>query len=289
MEELSLLGCKNTSINSLTYTDSKNVTTAYDLAIVSSEYIKSDLFSKTSKTVYQEFCPRNEGASPFAVYCTNSLVSNYRHSSYLYRYAYGLKEAFASADDTNHIVTLLKNGNKEFLLVLADAKPTETEATIYTDTKKLGNYAFESFSTKTLIASDEPVTECLVENAPKGTHIVLKASEQKSAFLPTTVSSDEIEKKVVCNDAIRAPISKGDVLGEISFYFRGNLLGNTPLYSDRAVEYHPTVSGAGIAYRILTHPITIVAVLGFIVLFVALFLHQIQVSKKKARKKGKTR
>ncbi len=288
-QELTALGCKGTQLKSLSYSDPDNVTTAHDLAIFGCEYANDELLSGVSKTVYKEFCARNEGAVPYAVYCTNSLVSNYRHTSYLYRYAYGIKEAYWSADNTNHIVTLLKNGDRELILVLANAKQNENAITAYNDVQELGNFLFERFSTKVLLSADEPITERLIDNAPKGTHIILKASEQKTAFLPSDISAEEIEKKIKCSETLRAPISKGDILGEVSFYFQGNLLGTSPLYSDRSVAYRPTVSGAGVAFRILTHPVTIIVILGFIALFVILFLRQLEISRKKARKKAKKR
>lgn len=287
--DLASIGCSHTNINSLNYKDEQNLTTASDLALAAREYAKNELLSGTFKTVYKEYSSRGDGATPFAVYSTNSLVSNYRHSSYLYRYAYGIKEAYCAAEKENHVVTYLKNGSKELILILARAKQSDTEITAYTDVKKMGNYLFEQFSTRTLVSKDEPVTEYIIDNAPKGTHIILKALESKSAFLSIAVSEEEIDKKVTCQDNIRAPIKKGDVLGEVSFYFQGNLLSSTPLYSDRTIEYHPTVSGAGVAFRILTHPVTIAAILGFIIIFILLFLRQIELSRKKAKKKGKNR
>lgn len=287
-KEAESLGCKNTFVHSLDFDDSENKTTLTDLAIAGREYIETELFFNLSRTVCKEFMEK-DAQNPFLVYCTNSLVSNYKHSSYLYGNAYGMKEAYGSDGTADLLLTLTKKGNKELIVAIANNTLSEDEVSIYKDARTISEYIFDGYASTTLIRADDPVSEYAISNAAKGTHIILKAGETQLALLPSELSEKDIEKKIVYHNDIKAPIKKGDILGDITFYFQGNVIGETTLYSDRDVSFQPTVTLAGAVFRILSHPITIFVIVVAMLAFVLFFVNQVYQASRKSKKRSQKR
>lgn len=285
--EVQAMGCEKTTIHSIRFDDPDNKTTLADLAIAGKQYIENELLFNLSRTVCKEFLAKG-ASSPILVYCTNSLVSNYRHSAYLYGNAYGIKEAFDANNNAYHLLTYTKKGDKKLLVAIANA-PLSDEGTlsIYDDAKTLSEFVFDQYVKTPLIKKDEPVSEHTIDNAAKGTFIILKASEAQSALLPADLEDNAIERKVTYHKEIKAPVEKGEILGDITFYFQGNVIAESTLFSDRTVSFQPTVSFAGAIFQFLSNPITVFIIGLSVLVFCWWFLRQIIVANKKTRRKNR--
>lgn len=284
--EMDSLGCKDTIIQTLDMSDDSNVTTLKDLAIAGKSYMEIPLFSDLSRTVYKEYNSIDDDKS-FRVYNTNSLVSNYRHSSFLYSNAHGIKEAYSHDGNVNLLSTLTQKGNKKLIISLGCKTQDSAENVVYKDLKTISEYVFSNYTSTSLVNEDEPISEYPITNAAKGTHIILKASDSISALLPADLDDNDLEKKVTYHENIKAPIIKGDILGSVAFYFQGNIVGESNLYSDRDVSFQPTVTAAGSIFRLVSHPFTIICILVLALCFVLLFVKQIQLANKKSKRRKK--
>lgn len=284
--EANSLGCKKTVVGTLGFGDDSNTTTLEDLAILGKAYMEIPLFSELSRAVYKEYNSIGDDKIVM-VYNTNSLVSNYRHSSFLYRNAYGIKEAYDHDGTVNLLSSLTQKGDKKLIVSLACESREENENTIYKDIQTISEHIFSNYVSTSLVKTDEPISEYLITNAAKGTHIILKSTESISAMLPLDLADKDLEKRITYHENIKAPIKKGDVLGSVSFYFRGNIVGETSLYSDRDVSFQPTVTVAGSVFRLVSHPITIISILFLVLCFVFLFVKQILLANKKSKRRKK--
>lgn len=290
MQEIAdALGCQHTKINSLDFGDPKNQTSVSDLVRAGRAYMQEDLLSSLFKVVAREFVAQHGDATPFLVYSTNSLVSNYRHSTYLYNKAYGIKEAYHPAEKEYHLLTSAKSGDKNILVAVAKVPEVADNLTAYTDIQALSEYVFEHYVSTTLVKADEPISERSVENTAQGTHIILKAADAQTALLPADLDPEDVEKKVTCREPIKAPVKKGDILGKVEFYFQGNKIAESDLYCDRTVSFRPTVSLAGGVFRFLSHPLTIVIIVLLVLIFVILLLRQFYLANQKAKKRRRNR
>lgn len=284
------LNCKNTTFSNLDFDDPQNQTTAYDLALAGKSYMEQETLSALFKTVCKEFVPIGKDASAsFLVYSTNALVSNYRYSSYLYQKSNGMKEATLSSKQSHHLLTSSKSGNKNIIIALMDVPEKDGTISSYTESKEISEYIFENYGTTTLLKKDAPIREYEIENAAKGTHIILKASQAQTALLPLDLKEDEVEEKITCQENMKAPIKKNEIFGEISFYFRGNFIGSSTLYSDRSVDFSPFVSVAGYAVQIVGHPVTITLLVLLVLAFAVLFLRLLYLEKQKKNKRKRNR
>ncbi len=284
--EAGSLGCSETVIQTLDMGDDSNVTTLKDLAIAGKAYMETPLFYNLSRVVYKEYT-NIDGDEKHTVYNTNSLVSNYRHSSFLYGNAHGIKEAYNHDGNVNLLSSLTQKGDKKLIIALGCKNQDATENAIYKDLKTISEHVFLNYASTSLVSADEPINEYPITNAAKGTHIILKASDSVSALLPADLDDEDLEKRITFHENIKAPIKKGDILGSITFYFQGNVVGASSLYSDRDVSFQPTVTAAGSIFRLVSHPFTIIGILFLVLCFVLLFVNQIRLANKKSKRRKK--
>lgn len=133
------LGCKNTHFNNPHgLPDTQHLTTAYDMAMISAEAIKNDMFRTLCSTKRYEL-PATNKSQPLTMLNHHKMISNHITAQYLYDGCIGGKTGFTVAA-RNTLVTYAERDG--MLLVCVVLK---CEGTSYDDTITLFNYCFDNF------------------------------------------------------------------------------------------------------------------------------------------------
>lgn len=202
------LGMLNTNFVNATGLDAEgHVTTAHDVALMSCELIKHDLIKKYS-TVWMDTL--RDGKSELVN--TNKLVRFYKGTT-------GLKTGTTSTAGYCLSATAERDGMELVAVVMGG----ETSPDRFNGAKKLLDYGFANYTFTRIDSGLEsgltvPIANGTAEKAEVRSDGVLNVLLQRTA-------DQNIEREVVFNKNIKAPVKKGDVLGTVNISIGGELVG----------------------------------------------------------------
>lgn len=212
------LGMDNTTFKNCTGLDAEgHLTTAHDVAIMSSELIKHDLIKKYS-TVWMDSL--RDGQSELVN--TNKLVRFYEGTT-------GLKTGTTSIAKYCLSATAERDGLELVAVVLAG----ETSNDRFNGAKKLLDFGFANYSF-TSVKAELKETEKELSNGVKKK--VKVSADGTVDILLSKKESKDIKKTTVWNESITAPIKKGDVLGYVIVIQSENEIGKIEIKALEDVE-----------------------------------------------------
>ncbi len=221
------LGMNSTNFVNCTGLDAEgHLTTAHDVAIMSSELIKHELIKKYS-TVWMDSLRNGESE----LVNTNKLVRFYEGTT-------GLKTGTTSIAKYCLSATAKRNGIELVAVVMAG----DTSNDRFNGAKKLLDFGFANYSFSTIDA-DLKETEVSVS---KGTakKIKVEAKEELNLLLPKQ-SKEEIERQVEWEKNITAPIKKGQTLGYVNVYVGEEELGRLKITASEDMKRLTPIITAG--------------------------------------------
>lgn len=219
------IGCINTHFtNPYGYHDESHYSTAYDLCLIANYAMKNDIFRQiVSTTTYTT-------SESKILINTNKLLHKYNKEDnseniFYYEYATGIKTGYTKKAK-NCLIASAKKDNIEYISVILSAQTSETDynAQRYSDTINLFSTAFENFSLSTIQKSDEIITTVEI---PNGNYIRKNLNLKLENDIEILLDKSDLENNLTSEinlyeDKIQAPISKGDILGTISYTYNGN-------------------------------------------------------------------
>lgn len=213
------LGMTNTHFVNATGLDAEgHVTSAHDVAIMSKELIKHQLIKEYS-TVWMDTL--RDGKSELVN--TNKLVRFYDGTT-------GLKTGTTSTAKYCLSATAERNGMELVAVVMGG----ETSNDRFNGAKKLLDYGFANYNFETLSADLKEDLTASVQNGLKK-QVSVTSKDTVNILIPKT-SKQEITRVTEWNDQIKAPISKGDVLGYVNVYVGEQQVGRLEIVANEDVE-----------------------------------------------------
>lgn len=213
------LGMTNTTfVNACGLDAEGHLTTAMDVAIMSSALIKHDLIQQYS-TVWMDAL--RDGKSELVN--TNKLVRYYSGCT-------GLKTGTTSNAGCCVSATAQRDGMELVAVVMGGANSNER----FSGAKKLLDYGFANWSFATITADVSDMGAIEISKGVEKT--VTPEAEGKVELLMKKGLQDEIEREIVINDNITAPIFAGDKIGSVKLMLQGEQVGEIPITSANTVD-----------------------------------------------------
>jgi D-alanyl-D-alanine carboxypeptidase len=268
------LGCTGTHYaNTHGLHDPNHYTTATDLYKIVKEAMKHPLFAEITNTVSYDVPATNKSGARHLT-STNYLINPYR-TTYYYQYAKGVKTG--TTDEAGHclISTASKNGVNLIAVVMgAQAKTIEDGTSIncaFTESKRLYEWAFSNYKKIDLIGTSDLIKEIPVKLGKGVNSVIVKPQTAVSAVIPTDAKDTDITRSVVIyserdKKPLNAPVTAGQVVGEISVSYKGTVVGSAKLVSSTAVEASKLQY---VFYTIFKNPLLLIL---FILLLIALLV-----------------
>ena len=194
-----------------------HITTAYDVAVMSSELIKHDLI-KDYSTVWMDTL--RDGKSELVN--TNKLVRFYEGTT-------GLKTGTTSTAKYCLSATAERNGLELVAVVMAG----ESSDARFNGARKLLDYGFANYNFSSI---DAEIADGFTLEVDGGTQktVAVKPDGNLNVLLPKTVSGDIVRETVFKKD-IKAPVKKGDLLGTVTVKLGDEQLGEIPVIASEDV------------------------------------------------------
>lgn len=242
------LGAVNSNfVNPHGYHDENHYSTVYDIALITKEAMKYDFIMQAAKeTAYSGFSAEgNDDPSLKSVShewtSHNELIKD---GPYAYKYATGMKTGFTDEAGICLSATATKNGTKLIAVTSNPAVIDNLNPIRWVDAKNLFDYGFDNFAIETVVSYGDVLGEVLINNPRLGDAETLSylsvntvkdflSKEQPSkiavqiVFDPELVAVNEPDKQTGITDNLKrltAPITKGQVIGTVSYTLDGKLI-----------------------------------------------------------------
>ena len=213
------LGMSNTNfVNACGLDTEGHITTARDVAIMSSALIKHSLIKKYS-TVWMDAL--RDGKSELVN--TNKLVRYYSGCT-------GLKTGTTSNAGCCVSATAERNGMELVAVVMKGENSNER----FAGAKKLLDYGFANWSFVSIKADSLEKIKIPVSKGVRK-NLTVEATESFQ-FLLKKGAEEKIEKKAEFFKDITAPVLKGDKVGEVKLFSEGKQIGAIPITSAEQVD-----------------------------------------------------
>lgn len=237
-------------------------TTAYDTALIAVKfYSYSELVRISGQASF-----RLDGKTN--IHSKNYLVSSQLVDDYYTKSASGMIAGQNTQSGEYCLITSTVTDKKiKYIFVVMDAsgeiRNTDGTRTFeagnaYDDIKKLIPWATESFEYRDLIKEGDAVAEIKVAQGKNYDYVQLIADGDLELLINSTISESGITRKVIYDSKvydgvyngesskmIDAPVKKGDVLGRLTFFSDGILLGEVALVAVRDVESSGLLNAVG--------------------------------------------
>lgn len=216
---------KNLGMNDTTFKnchgldEDGHLTSAHDIALMSKELLNKYPEITNYTTIWMDNL--RDGKSELVN--TNKLIRNYSGAT-------GLKTGSTS----KALYNLSASATRDNLSLIAVIMKAPTTKIRFAEAQKLLNYGFSNFSCKNYgnkndVISNIPVVkgttncvECVFENSA---NIILKKGEDVN-----------IIQKLELPDYLEAPITYGDVIGNVSYYLNDELIHSTNIIANNNVD-----------------------------------------------------
>lgn len=225
------LGCTGTHFcNPCGLHEDDHYTTAYDLYLIAKEAMKDATFRDIVSTVQHRMAKTNLHEERI-IYTTNQLIFS-SFQPWSYANCLGIKTGHTSQAG-NCFVGYAEYGDAKLFSVVLGCSDSSKEypsvAASFTDTKKLCQWGFENFTSKTLARQGEEVTYTKVKLSTDTNQLLLTAKADVVALLPKDLDVKALELVEDIPEEVKAPVKAGDPIGTATYRYNGTDYGTVEL------------------------------------------------------------
>lgn len=158
----------------------------------------------------------------------------------------------------------------------------ESSGSVPTDAATLFDYGFDNATKNIIVKKGKQVGKVKVRHGEK-THVPMYTAGKGYVYIPPEGSGDLVTTSVDPYDNVKAPLKKGDKVGNYNIYVAGELKGSVDLVVAEDIE-----TGLFPSYIYISDGATLViAVILLIIIF--LYIRALSISKKKKRERDRKR
>ena len=235
------IGAKNTHfVNPHGLFNENQYTTAYDMYLIARYAYNIEGFMEVAGTESFYLKPTNLHSEKRLVVHTNYMMSQYRGGErYYYPYVQGIKTGTLDECGRNLVSTATKDGYT-YMVVSLGGPQTDADGNTYfsnfSDHKKLYEWAFDGLELSKIVNSGSDVMEFPVINSSGKDYVIATAKDDYITLLPVNIDNERITYELPEAEKLKAPITKGDKLGEMKIYVDGDYLTSIDLVASSDVS-----------------------------------------------------
>ncbi len=233
------LGAVNTNfVNPHGLHDDNHYTTAYDMYLIAKEAIKHEEILEIASTYSYQLRKTNKREAEWLVSTNKMMLKN---STYYRSYIKGLKTGTTTPAGRCFTAYAEQNGYHYISVMLGAAYKDEdgnvySENYAFSETAKLLDWAFEKFTLKTLLPSDQFCAQIPLRLSSESDSLLLYPSEKVVALIPDEIDPSSVQVIPHTNTFVEAPVKKGDVLGYVEVKLADEVVGIADLVAGEDVK-----------------------------------------------------
>ena len=239
------IGATNTTfVNPHGQYDSNHYTTAHDLFLIFRAAIKSELFLEITGTI-RHIVPETNLSDSRRLINNNSLLNS--AGRYYYR---NLKSGSASSqfEGGYSFVGYAETGGMGLISVILGSDviihaDQSTDLRNFTETRRLFDWGFSNFGIRTIISTSTLITRVPVEHGAGADFVNLRPESSIELLLDNSIPLDQFVREITIyseqrGETLSAPITAGEVLGEVTITRNGVEYGTVLLLANTNIELH---------------------------------------------------
>ena len=269
-------------VNPHGFHDDNHYTTAADLLTISRYAMQNEKFREIVKTDMYTIPETNKYKETRHLSSTNHLISRRRYANYFYDKAIGIKTGYTDEAGSCLVSAAVKNDSELISVVMNCANTTAVENGAYSfvDSKELLEYGFENYKYITVAAPGDIVSDSSVYEAKDDIRVAMTVDADIANILPIDYDTNEVVYNITYADKkVRAPIAKGDILGTISYTYKGEEIGTASIVATNDVKRDYIITIIHIITKIFLNPIFLI----LLVLIILLRTRAVMIRKKRRR------
>lgn len=231
------LGCTGTHfVNTHGLTDENHYTTAEDMGKIAYYAMKNATFREIVKLQNFELPTTQQCGDRRYFINTNNLITKERTADYFYSPATGIKTGYTDAA-LHCLVSSAEKEGVRLISVVLGASNIDGVNMSYPDTKAIFDWGFEHFENTAAVVGGDIADEKNIKFAKGVKTAKLMTGESFYVLSEKNGAELQIEKEIVLDSALKAPVSAGDRVGEMKIKVNGEEVGSVVLTVDRDYEY----------------------------------------------------
>ncbi|MFZ2538998.1 MAG: hypothetical protein WAX04_08860, partial [Oscillospiraceae bacterium] len=258
--------------------DKNQVTTAYDMFLISEYAMSIPMFEKISNTPSYLMPSTNKHPQErYAIHSNSMLSKNRGGEKYYFKDMKGIKTGSLPEVGKNLITTVSRNGYNYMLVTIGaptqdkDGKPYDGNKS-YDDAITLYNWALLNFSQQKILKENETIDEIPVTLSSQQDYVTLVATKDIVALLPKDVEPSAVQRTIIVPKSVVSPIKKGDILGKLELKLADDVIATLDLIAKEDIKRNEILYVLDIVKRFLLKPSVIVLL---IILFLLVFLYSL--------------
>lgn len=215
------LGCTDTHFNNPHgLPDENHWTSVYDMALISREALKNDIFRMIVNTKKHTIPPTNKHSEETYLVNHQKMLHPYKgDAQHVYEYCIGGKTGYTSVAGSTLATFAEKDGMTLICVVMREEAPNH-----YLDTRTLFDYCFENFQLWNVEENEKSYTQDIKENKIfESEESFVRLNKDGYIVLPKTASFTDAVPEVIEIDG------SDDVIGKIQYKYAGRIVGETDI------------------------------------------------------------
>ncbi len=274
------LGAVNTNfVNPHGLHDEAHYSTAYDIYLIAKEALKHDEIIEIASTYSYQLRKTNKREPEWLV-STNKMMQ--KGSAYYRSYIKGLKTGTTTPAGRCFTAYAERNGYHYLSVMLGSAYKDESdnilsENYVFSETAKLMDWAFEKFSLKTLLPSDQSCAQIPLRLSSERDSLLLYPDQKIVALIPDEIDPSSVQVIPHTNTYAQAPIKKGDVVGYVEVKLADEVVGIADLVSGEDIARNEFLYIGHLVKTIFTSiwiKLAVVLLILFALIYVLLIIRQ---------------
>ena len=263
--------------------EEETYTTVKDIYTLTKYALKNETFKKVCSANRYEIQPTNMSGKRI-LSTTNFLLDS--TTNYYYQYAKGVKTGFTDEAGRCLVSTASYNGYN-YMCILMGCPDSSAKRYHFSESADLYRWAFNNFAFKEIADSNEPVCEMPLELSMETDFVPLYFKKPFVSVLPKEADESTIViKPKLKYDSVKAPVKRGQVLGEAEVIYAENVIGRVNLVAGEDIKANTLLKGVDFLKGIFTSVYlkVIYAIIGIAILIFVILCIKINYSKLKKRK-----
>lgn len=251
------LGMTNTHFsNTHGLWEADNYTTPYDMYLMCRyAYENVPEFMEIANTQEYELPANRYNPTNYTIVNVNSMIRNIDDNPYYYEYAKNIKtgsiDKYWDAQGNEHegfmnMASMATQNGFNYLLVTvgapyynADGERTNAH---FADHIAMYKWAFRTFDIIEVINEHTVISNVKVDMGEESDTAILKPASSFSTLLPTNLDTSVIDQKITItadtndNNAVVAPIEKGQVMGTLELIMDGEVIATRNLIASQSIS-----------------------------------------------------
>lgn len=262
------IGALNTKFTNPTgFPDKNQYSTVEDLYKITKYAMANPYLKEVMSKARYEMGPTNRYGKNRYLDNKNKFMSATTTDKYYTTRAKGVKNSYI--DDNNcSLILNYETESVKFLTIVCESVYDGELNHAYEDTKKLLDYGLNYYSSVKVITEGDILAEVELTNARNTDRLLLEAKKDIYVNLPGKYNPDKLETIVKLNDKIKAPLAKGEKLGEITIIYDDEIYAKEELLCPSEIKSNNIKGIFKKIASILTSPILLVAMGIMLIIFV---------------------